>query len=51
MMENYIIFGNKKSLLKAQIKIHNQKFYFEIIRGGSSALAESYIKNDFETKI
>ena len=42
-------FGDKNSNLKSQIKIHNQKFYFDIIRGGSSALAESYIKNDFET--
>ena len=42
-------FGDKNSSLKSQIKIHNPKFYFNIIRGGSSALAESYIKNDFET--
>ncbi len=42
-------FGDKYSNLKAEIKIHNPKFYFDIIRGGSSALAESYIKNDFET--
>ena len=42
-------FGNQNSILKTEIKIHNPKFYFDIIRGGSSALAESYIKNDFET--
>ena len=42
-------FGDENSNLKSQIKIHNPKFYFDIIRGGSSALAESYIKNDFET--
>ena len=42
-------FGDENSNLKSQIKIHNSKFYFDIIRGGSSALAESYIKNDFET--
>ena len=42
-------FGDKNSSLKSQIKIHNPKFYFNIIRGGSSALAESYIKTDFET--
>ncbi len=42
-------FGDKNSNLKSQIKIYDSKFYFNIIRGGSSALAESYIKNDFET--
>ena len=42
-------FGNENSNLKSEIKIHNPKFYFDIIRGGSSALAESYMKNDFET--
>jgi len=42
-------FGDINSNLKSQIKIHNQKFYFDIVSGGSSALAESYIKNDFET--
>ena len=42
-------FGDQNSNLKSEIKIHNPKFYFDIIRGGSSALAENYIKNDFET--
>ena len=42
-------FGDDKSHLKSEIKILNPKFYFDIIRGGSSALAESYIKNDFQT--
>ena len=42
-------FGNQESFLSAEIKIHNPKFYFNIIRGGSSALGESYIKNEFET--
>ena len=41
--------GNQESFLSAEIKIHNPKFYFNIIRGGSSALGESYIKNEFET--
>ena len=43
------IFGDLNSNLEVKIKIHNPKFYFNIIRGGSNALAESYIKNDFET--
>tara|TARA_B100000945_G_scaffold154354_1_gene123817 strand:- start:79 stop:1266 length:1188 start_codon:yes stop_codon:yes gene_type:complete len=42
-------FGKKNSILKANIKIHNPNFYFNIIRGGSNAFAEGYIKNDFET--
>ena len=35
-------FGNQESSLSAKIKIHNPKFYFNIIRGGSSALGESF---------
>ena len=42
-------FGNQESSLSAKIKIHNPNFYFNIIRGGSTALAESYIRNEFET--
>ena len=53
ILENYNdkshIFGVSNSILEVKIKIHNPKFYFNIIRGGSNALAESYIKNDFET--
>ncbi len=53
ILENYnsksYIFGELNSNLAVKIKIHNPKFYFNIIRGGSNALAESYIKNDFET--
>ena len=48
VLENYngntYNFGNQESVLKANIKINNPKFYFNIIRGGSNALAESYIK-------
>ena len=53
ILQNYngetYIFGNADDALEVKIKIHNPKFYFNIIRGGSNALAESYIKNDFET--
>ena len=52
-LENYngklYNFGDEESILRAKIKIYNPKFYFNIIKGGSTALAESYIKNDFET--
>ena len=53
ILQNYngksYIFGNSDDTLEVKIKIHNPKFYFNIIKGGSNALAESYIKNDFET--
>jgi len=42
-------FGNKESLLKANIKISNPKFTSKLLRKGSSGLGESYINNDFET--
>ncbi len=42
-------FGDSKSFLKAKIKINNCKFYFNILRKGSSGLGESYIKGEFET--
>ena len=48
-MKNTSILEIKKVLYQTKIKIHNPKFYFNIIRGGSSALGESYIKNEFET--
>jgi len=46
---NHHRFGNPKDLLKANIKIKNPKFTFDLIKGGSVGLAESYMKNDFET--
>ena len=45
----YYNFGELNSSFEVKIKIHNPKFYFNILRGGSNALAESYIKNDFVT--
>ena len=42
-------FGNSDSSLKADIRIINAKFYFDIILGGSSGLGESYVNKDFET--
>ena len=53
ILENYdgkiYQFGNKENILNAKIKIHNPRFYLNIIRDGSTALAESYIRNEFET--
>ena len=42
-------FGNKNSELRANIRINNSKFFTNIIQGGSSGLAESYVKDEFET--
>lgn len=40
-------FGNLESELTADIKINNEKFYFNIIIGGSSALGEAHMSKDF----
>ena len=42
-------FGDNKSLLKVSIKINNPNFTSKLLRKGSSGLAESYIKGEFET--
>ena len=42
-------FGDSKDTLKANIKIKNSNFTFNLIKGGSVGFAESYMKNDFET--
>ena len=42
-------FGDPKDSLKANIKIKNSNFTFNLIKGGSVGFAESYMKNDFET--
>jgi cyclopropane-fatty-acyl-phospholipid synthase len=43
-------FGNPKDLLKANLKIKNPNFTFNLIKGGSVGFAESYMRNEFETK-
>ena len=42
-------FGDLKNKLTADIKITNPNFYLNIVLGGSSALGESYMNNDFYT--
>ena len=42
-------FGDPKDSLKANIKIKNTNFTFNLIKGGSVGFAESYMKNNFET--
>ena len=40
-------FGNLENELTADIKINDEKFYFNIIVGGSSALGEAHMSKDF----
>ena len=42
-------FGDNENFLKARIKINNPSFCFNILRKGSSGLAESYMNGEFET--
>ena len=42
-------FGNSQSPLKAILKIKKPNFTFNLIKGGSIGLAESYMKDEFET--
>ena len=42
-------FGDEKSSLKVKLKINDPGFCFNILRQGSSGLAESYVNGDFET--
>ena len=43
-------FGDNCSPLKAKVKINNPVFSLQLLKKGSSGLAESYIKNEFETE-
>ncbi len=42
-------FGNPDQSLKANIKIKNPNFNYNLIRGGSIGFAESYMRGEFET--
>ena len=44
-----IIFGELDNVIKADIKIVNPNFYFNILKGGSTGLAECYIRDEFTT--
>ncbi len=43
-------FGNPNQKLRADLKIKKSDFTFNLIKGGSIGFAESYMKNEFETK-
>ena len=53
LLKNYngqeFIYGDDYGKIKADIKINSPKFYFNILRGGSVGLAESYINDEFST--
>ncbi len=42
-------FGDKKSNLKAKLKINSPNFSLKLLKKGSSGLGESYINNEFQT--
>jgi cyclopropane-fatty-acyl-phospholipid synthase len=43
------IFGESNGIVKADIAVHNPKFYFNILKGGSTGLAECYVRDEFNT--
>ena len=43
------IYGKINSSIKADIEVNNARFYFNILKGGSTGLAESYVRNEFST--
>jgi cyclopropane-fatty-acyl-phospholipid synthase len=43
------LFGESNSFVKADIAVHNPKFYFNILKGGSTGLAECYVRDEFTT--
>ena len=42
-------FGEANKKIKADIKINTPKFYFNILKGGSTGLAECYVRDEFST--
>jgi cyclopropane-fatty-acyl-phospholipid synthase len=43
------IFGEPNGIVKADIAVNNPKFYFNILKGGSTGLAECYVRDEFTT--
>jgi cyclopropane-fatty-acyl-phospholipid synthase len=43
------LFGEPNGNVKADIEVHNPKFYFNILKGGSTGLAECYVRDEFST--
>ena len=42
-------FGETNGIVNADIVVHNPKFYFNILKGGSTGLAECYVRDEFTT--
>ena len=45
----FFFFGKRNGIVKADIIIHNPKFYLNILKGGSTGLAECYVRDEFTT--
>ena len=43
------LFGEPHGIVKADINVNNPNFYFNILKGGSSGLAECYVRDEFTT--
>ena len=43
------IYGEPNGIVKADISVHNPKFYLNILKGGSTGLAECYVRDHFTT--
>jgi len=52
-LENYNqeikFFGEPNGIVKANISVRSPKFYFNILKGGSTGLAECYVRDEFTT--
>ena len=46
---NLLNFGDTQSKLRADMTIKNPAFNYNLIRGGSIAFAECYMRDEFET--
>ena len=42
-------FGEPNGIVKADITVYSPKFYFNILKGGSTGLAECYVRDEFNT--
>ena len=43
------LFGEYNGIVKADIVVNNPNFYFNILKGGSTGLAECYVRDEFTT--
>ena len=43
------VFGESNGIVNADIIVNDPKFYFNVLKGGSTGLAECYVRNEFTT--